>query len=98
MNKRSGYDRMIRKMHGGWINADGGKRVHPTQKPSGLFMAIMGEIFPDAETVVDPFMGSGSVLLAAKRENRKAVGIEIEEQYCEAAANRLRQGVLDFAT
>jgi len=98
MNKRSGYDRMIRKLHGGVVNADGGKRVHPTQKPSGLFMAIMGEIFPEAETVVDPFMGSGSVLLAAKRENRKAVGIEIEEQYCEAAANRLRQGVLDFAT
>jgi len=98
MNKASGFDRMIRKLHGGVVNADGGKRVHPTQKPSGLFMAIMGEIFPDAETIVDPFMGSGSVLLAAKRENRKAIGIEIEEQYCEAAANRLRQGVLDFAT
>lgn len=97
-NRTSGFDRMIRKLHGGVVNADGGKRVHPTQKPSGLFMAIVSEVFPDTQTIIDPFMGSGSVLLAAKRDNRRAIGIEIEEQYCEAAAKRLRQGVLDFAT
>lgn len=90
----SGFDRMVRKLHGGVVNADGGKRVHPTQKPSALFKQIIGDMFPKAETIVDPFMGSGSVLLAAKLEGRKAIGIEVEEQYCEAAAKRLAQGVL----
>lgn len=93
MSRVSGFDRMVRKLHGGVVNADGGKRVHPTQKPSGLFKQIL-DMYPDAKTVVDPFMGSGSVLLAAKLEGRQAIGIEVEEQYCEAAANRLAQGVL----
>jgi DNA modification methylase len=93
-SRTSGFDRMVRKLHGGVVNADGGKRVHPTQKPSGLFKQIIGDMFPKAETIVDPFMGSGSVLLAAKLEGRKAIGIEVEEQYCEAAAKRLSQGVL----
>jgi len=86
MSRVSGFDRMVRKLHGG-------KRVHPTQKPNGLFKQIL-EMYPKAETIVDPFMGSGSVLLAAKLEGRQAIGIEVEEQYCEAAAKRLAQGVL----
>lgn len=69
------------------------QRVHPTQKPLALMRWCLS-LVPDALTVLDPFMGSGTTLVAAKLEGRKAVGIEISEKYCEAAANRLRQGVL----
>ena len=67
--------------------------LHPTQKPVGL-MAWCIQKAKQSETIVDPFLGSGTTLVAAKLEGRKAVGIELEERYCEIAANRLCQGVL----
>jgi len=70
-----------------------GKRVHPTQKPLSIMQWCLS-FAPDAQTVLDPFMGSGTTLVAAKLEGRQAVGIEINERYCEIAAERLRQGVL----
>ena len=77
-------------------NSIANERVHPTQKPLSLMIWCMN-FFPEAFIVMDPFMGSGTTLRAAKDLGRKAIGIEIEERYCEIAAQRLSQGVLDFA-
>lgn len=68
-------------------------REHPTQKPLDLMRWCL-ELFPDAVTVLDPFMGSGTTLRAAKDCNRKAVGIELDERWCELAAKRMAQEVL----
>ena len=72
-----------------------GGRVHPTQKPVPL-MAWCIKQAGMPESIVDPFMGSGSTLVAAKQMSIRAVGIEVEEKYCEAAARRLHQSVFNF--
>lgn len=70
--------------------------VHPTVKPVPLLRSLIERSsYPD-EVVLDPFMGSGTTLRAAKDCGRKAIGIEIEERYCEIAAERLGQEVLDL--
>ena len=69
---------------------------HPTQKPMALMMHILLTMSREGDLVLDPFMGSGTTLRAAKDLGRKAIGIEMSERYCEVAANRLAQEVLDF--
>lgn len=69
-------------------------RVHPAQKPEALMCALVTDFTDSGETILDPFMGSGTTLVAAKRLGRKAIGIELEEKYCEIAAKRLQQGAL----
>lgn len=73
----------------------GTRRVHPSQKP----VALMGwclSFFPSAKLVFDPFTGSGPVLRACKDRGIRVVGCELVEQYCEVAAQRCSQNVLDL--
>lgn len=69
--------------------------LHPTQKPIALMRWCL-DLAPNAQTILDPFMGSGTTLRAAKDLGRKAIGIEIEERYCEIAAKRMSQTVMAF--
>ncbi len=66
---------------------------HPSQKPTELLVWCIG-LSNTSDTILDPFMGSGTTLRAAKDLGRKAIGIEIEERYCEIAARRMEQEVL----
>jgi len=70
--------------------------THPTVKPVDLMRWLIRLVTPPGGVLLEPFMGSGTTLVAAKLEGRKAVGIEISEKYCEIAANRLRQSVFAF--
>lgn len=85
--------RLFRWRWAGMLQGDMGKkefRYHPTQKP----VPVMRWCIEQSKTtgiILDPFMGSGTTLRAAKDLNRKAIGIEIEESYCEIAAKRMSQ-------
>lgn len=67
-------------------------REHPSPKPRRLMATLLTRL--PVGLVVDPFAGSGTTLVEAKRLGRRAIGIELEEKYCEIAAVRLAQGVL----
>jgi DNA modification methylase len=71
-----------------------GNANHPTEKPVGLMSQLVTNT--KANTILDPFAGSGTTLVAAKQGGIKSIGIEVHERYCEVIAKRLEQGVLDF--
>lgn len=90
--------RVFRHLWNGMIRAsekETGALQHPTQKPVELMRWCLAHRWVDQTfPVLDPYLGSGATLRAAKDLNRKAVGIELEERYCEVAAKRLGQEVL----
>jgi site-specific DNA-methyltransferase (adenine-specific) len=94
-DSKRGPSRLIRHRQLGMI-ADLGDlpRVHPTQKPLSVMRWIVDQCTDQTDTVCDPFMGSGTTLRAAMDLGRKAIGIDIDESYCEIAAKRLGQQVL----
>jgi DNA modification methylase len=71
-------------------------RVHPTQKPESLMRELVQLFTDEGDLIIDPFAGSGTTLVAAKRLGRRAIGIELQEQYAEIAAKRLSQGALEL--
>ena len=69
---------------------------HPSPKPVALMAQLLSVVSAPSEIILDPFMGAGATLRAAKDLGRQAIGIELEERYCEIAAKRLQQETLDF--
>ena len=84
--------KIARIMHGAYLNADGAgiPRVHPTQKPIRLMMWCV-EQTRGAQTILDPFMGSGTTGVAAVQMGRDFIGIEREEKYFDIACRRIEE-------
>ena len=72
------------------------EHFHPTQKPVALMRWCIGKALPDGGMILDPYMGSGPVPIAAKGEGCRCIAVEIEERYCEIAAKRLAQEVFEW--
>ena len=82
--------------HGNYITQRAAPEGHPTGKPLSILEDWVEKFTNAGDTVLDPFAGSGTTLRAAKNLGRKAIGVELEERYCEIIAKRLDQGVLDL--
>jgi len=92
-NKKSGFDKIYRIMHGGVVNADGHgvRRVHPTQKPVALMCRIIEDFTKVGDTIFDPFAGSGTTGVACVKTGRNFIGCEIDAGYCEIARKRCKE-------
>ena len=86
------FDRPAKVYHCPRVNPS----THPTEKPLRLMKWVLQNYTEQKNNILDPFMGSGTTLRAAKDLNMKATGIEISEKYCEIAANRMCQEVLEL--
>lgn len=83
-------------VHGNYIANVVQGEGHPTAKPLPMLQDMVRKSTNPGDTVFDPFAGSGTTLRAALDEGRKAIGVELEERYCELIANRLSQGAFDL--
>lgn len=96
------FEKAVRRIRWRWHGmlqenmANKEHRTHPTQKPLQIMKWSISQAPLDCAVILDPFMGSGTTLRAAKELGRQAIGIEINEAYCEIAARRLSQEVLQF--
>ena len=95
-NREKGYGKLTARLRRGSILRhqrlqSGQVALHPNEKPVRLLQELIESSTVFEETVLDPFMGSGSTLEAAYLEGRQAIGIEIEERYCATAAERLER-------
>ena len=70
------------------------QRVHPTQKPSELFIDILNDFSKENDLILDPFLGSGTTAVVCKQLGRRFIGIEINPDYCKIAEQRLAQEIL----
>lgn len=85
-------------LHGNYVSPIATPEGHPTAKPLPMFADLIQKFTNSGDLVLDPFAGSGTTLRAAKDLGRKAIGVELEERYCEIAARRLSQEVLDLGS
>jgi site-specific DNA-methyltransferase (adenine-specific) len=92
-NTGTRYPKTIRFEKQNWSKQ---QQIHPTQKPVALMEYLIKTYTTQCDTVLDFTMGSGTTLEAAKQLGRKAIGIELEEKYCEIAAERLQQEYIQF--
>ena len=90
----NGGGRAAKWIHNTVKGCTSARHDHPCPKPLTLMVELVRLFTDPGETILDPFMGSGTTLRAAKDLGRKAIGIEIEEKYCEVAARRMDQEVL----
>lgn len=93
--KRSATRSSVLQSFGSINGTSTGNTGHPHAKPVGLLQKLIDDCPPGV--ITDPFAGSGSTLVAAKALGRRAVGVELEEKYCEIIAKRCAQEVLDFS-
>ena len=71
-------------------------RYHPTQKPIALMKMLINQFSNEGDTILDPFAGSGTTLVACVQTGRKGIGIEIEEKYFDIAVKRIQQAQLQI--
>lgn len=83
-------DRMVRHFWNGFARKSERdiRRAHPTQKPVEVMLWCLG-FLPDAQTILDPFMGSGTTLVACQRAGRRGTGIELDPGYFQTACDRV---------
>jgi len=80
--------------HKQFYSLSSNEKQHPTAKPLQAWLWLMSKSSQVEDLILDPFLGSGTTAYCAKKLNRKCIGIEIEEKYCEIAARRCSQSIM----